>query len=151
MPHTDKGSVLALYIQNLIDTNKASLGVDTVLYGDQNKIPPGVTVCVTMGVKDRQLAGVAFPGGRTQNDMLTIIEVYNNKTQSEANGRLETDQTAEAIEDLLHQNTTMGGLIYHGYVRKLDPGISYRSNSNSMFRSAMLTFVGQSKTNLTVP
>lgn len=153
MPHTDKSTVLAQYIMALIETNKVALGVDTVLYGDQDKITPGITVVVQAGTKNRNLKGVAFPGGRTDNEMIIIITVYNNKLDSEASARLEVDQVAEAVEVLLHQNTTMGAgddaLIYHGFVVRWDPGIKFKTGS--MFRGTQMMFVGRSKTNLTVP
>lgn len=149
MTHTDKGTVLAQYILSLIETNKVVLGIDTTLYGDQDKITPGITAVVQMGVKDRQLKGVVMPGGRTENDMTVLITIYNNKTGSEATERLLVDQVSEAVETLLHHNTTMGGLIIHGYVRRMDPGIKFKAGS--MFRATQMTFVGQSKTNLSVP
>lgn len=147
MPHTDRTTVLATFIQNLINTNKVALGVDNVLYGDQLNIPGGITVVVNSGVKNRALERVAFPGAGTRNRMIVLITVYNNQIGSEATEALLVDQTAEAVEHLLHQNTTMGDNIIHGFVESWDPG--YRFKSGSMFRATQLIFIGQSKTNLT--
>ncbi len=147
MAHTDKCTVLSQYILSKINTAKASLGVDTVLYGDHDKIPPGITVTVYCADKERNLDGVAMPGARTMNIMRVMVTVYNNKTQDEATGRLEVDQKSEAIEHLLHQDTTMGGLIIHGFVARWDPG--YRFKSGSLFRAVQMTFAGRTKTNLT--
>lgn len=147
MAHTDKTTVVAQYILSLITTNKSSLGLDNVLYGDQNEIPPGKTAVVATGRKDRVLQRVAFPGGGTRNRMIVMITVYNNTTGDEATKSLQTDQVAEAVEHLLHQNTTMGGNIIHGFVETWDPGYNFRRGS--MFRATQLTFVADTKTNLT--
>lgn len=147
MAHTDKSTVLAQYIFSLITTNKTALGLDSVLYGEHNEIPSGKTVAVTTGRKDRSLARVAYPGAGTQNRMIVLITIYNNTLGDEATKSLETDQLAEAVEHLLHQNTEMGGNIIHGFVESWDPG--YKFKTGSMFRATQLIFVGQTKTNLT--
>jgi len=147
MPHTDKSTVVAQYIFNLITTNKVALGLDNVLYGDQNEITPGKVAVVATGRKDRTLARVAFPGAGTLNRMIILVTIYNNTVGGEATKSLETDQLAEAVEHLLHQNTTMGGNIIHGFVETFDPGYNFRRGS--MFRATQLVFVGQTKTNLT--
>ncbi len=147
MAHTDRCTVLSQYMFNLIDAAKTSLNVDNVLYGDHEKIPSGITVVVYCADKERTLDGVAMPGGRVMNDMRVMVTVYNNRTQDEATGRLEVDQISEAVEHELHQDTTMGGLIFHGFVTRWDPG--YKIKSGSLFRATQMTFVGRSKTNLT--
>lgn len=147
MAHTDRCTVLSTYIKNLIDTNKVVLNVDNVLYGDHDKIPSGITVVVYCADKERALDGVAMPGGRTMNEMRVMVVVYNNKVQDEATGRLEVDQISEEVENLLHQDTTMGGLIIHGFITRWDPG--YKIRQGSMFRATQMTFVGRTKTNLT--
>lgn len=147
MTHTDRTTVVAQYIKTLIDTNKASLGVDQVLYGEQTNIPGGITVVVTAGMKTRALQRVAFPGGGTRNRMMVLITVYCNKLGDEQTLNLEVDQTAEDVEHLLHQDTTLGGNVIHGFVETTDPG--YRFKSGSMFRATQMTHVSQTKTNLT--
>lgn len=147
MSHTDRTTVIATYIKNLINTNKVALGVDTVLYGDHNNIPGGITVTVMAGMKTRQLQGVANPGARTRNRMIVLVTVYCNKTGDEETLSLETDQVAEAVEHLLHQDTTLGDNVIHGFVETWDPG--YRFKPGSMFRATQLTHISQSKLNLT--
>lgn len=147
MSHTDRTTVIATYIKNLINTNKVALGVDTVLYGDHNNIPGGITVTVMAGMKTRQLQGVANPGARTRNRMIVLVTVYCNKTGDEETLSLETDQVAEAVEHLLHQDTTLGDNVIHGFVETWDPG--YRFKTGSMFRATQLTHISQSKLNLT--
>jgi len=147
MPHTDRTTVLAQYMLGQINTNKVALGLNQVLYGEQNEIPPGISAVVMCGRKDRKLDRVAFPGAGTMNSMVIMITIYNNTIGDEATKSLQTDQIAETVEHFLHQDTTMGGNIFHGFVDSWDPGFRYRSGS--MWRATQLTFVGRSKTNLT--
>jgi hypothetical protein len=81
------------------------------------------------------------------NYLPIIINVYNSQVTDEANGRLAVDQLAEAIEDLLHQDITLGGVVLDGYVSEFDPDPIFRQGS--MFRVVQLTYLARSKTNLT--
>lgn len=151
MAHTHKSTVLALAIRDKIIANKANLGLDAdsfVAYGDHNNVPGGKAVTVSAGTKNRELAGVAGPGGRTLNQMEVVVTVYYMKTEDEASARLTCDQLAENVEELLHQDTTMGGIIIHGFVNQWVPGVIVRETS--MFRVVQLHFVGQTKTNVTL-
>lgn len=126
----DKSTVLATFIENLINTNKASLSVDNVLYGEQNTIPSGITVTVTPGTKIRTRRIINAPSGGTRNAMEILITLYGDRVdQSTSAKHLEIVQIAEGIEDLLHQNTTMGGNCTDGFVSLWNPGISFRSDS----------------------
>lgn len=150
MPHTDKSTVLALAIRDKIIANKVACGLEAdgfVAYGDHNNIPGGKAITVASGTKTRELAGVAGPGGRTLNTMEVVISVFYMVVEAEETARLTVDQIAESVETLLHSDTSMGGLIIHGFVREWTPGIIYRETS--MFRVVQLHFVGQTKTNVT--
>lgn len=150
MAHTDKSTVLAIALRDKIIANKEALGLatdDFVAYGDHNNIPGGRAITVASGTKTRELAGVAGPGGRTLNTMEVVISVFSMVLEQEQIARLAVDQMAEAVEALLHTDTTVGGIIIHGFVRDWVPGIIYRETS--MFRVVQLHFVGQTKTNVT--
>lgn len=147
MPHTDQSTVLAEAIVAKIKANQESLGLDIVLYGEQNNVPGGLAVVVYCGTKRRPIAGVAGPGGRTDNYMEIMIDIHNSVYSSEEDGRLLVDRLAERVETLLHQDTTMGGIIIHGWVQEWRPGITFKENS--MYRSVQLFYVGRSKTNIT--
>lgn len=149
MSHTDRSTILAIAIRDKIAANKASVGLDStdfVEYGDHNNIPGGKAITVASGTKTRELAGVAGPGGRTLNTMEVVISVFYMVVEAEATARLAVDQMAESVEALLHSDTTMGGIIIHGFVREWVPGVIYRETS--MFRVVQLHFVGITKTNL---
>lgn len=151
MAHTHKSTVLALAIRDKIRNNKVELGFDDdsfVEYGDHNNVPGGKAATISAGTKNRDLAGVAGPGGRTENIMEVVVTVYYMVVQAEADARLAVDQIAENVEDLLHEDTTMGNIIIHGFVTQWVPAIIMRETS--MFRVVQLHFVGRTKTNVTV-
>jgi hypothetical protein len=54
---------------------------------------------------------------------------------------------AEEIVDLLHQDTTMGGIIIHGFVTDWIPGVAFKATSQ--YRAVQLNFAGITKTNIT--
>lgn len=151
MALTHKSTVLAQALLQTIKDNKVTVGLDAdsfVAYGDHNNVPGGKAVTVSAGTKNRELAGVAGPGGRTLNILEVVITVYYMKVEAEETARLTVDQIAENIEDLLHQDTKVGDIIIHGYVRQWVPGVIMRENS--MFRVVQLHYVGQTKTNVTL-
>lgn len=147
MTHTDLTSVLAQAILDKIDTNKASLGIRQTLYGNHNMVNLSPAAVVTPGRKNRSLAGVSAPGGRTLNELNVLVDVMiQNVLAGESAARLEVDQLAEAVEKILHADTTMGGIIIHGYVTTWDPGIQFINGSN--YRVVRMFYVGTTKTYL---
>ena len=144
---TDKSSVVAMAIVALLETNKDALGLDQVYYGDQLNLPNAKCAAVRVGRKTRERAGVAGPGGRMMNFMPIVINVYNSTVGDEGSQRLVVDQLAEAIEDLLHLDITVGGLTLDGFVSEFDPDPTFRTGS--MYRMVQLTYTARSKTNLT--
>lgn len=147
MAHTYKATVLAMAIKDLIEANKATLGINEVYYGDHNNIPVGISAAITAGTKHRDLAGVSGPGGRSMNTLNVVIFIYYSVVEAEATARLAVDQIGEAVEDLLHTDTTMGGLLIHGFVQDVIPGTVFKENS--MFRAVELDYQGKTKTNIT--
>jgi hypothetical protein len=148
--NTDKTSVLADYVYNLLTSERYELGLEQVLYGKHNMVPKNNTVRVIPGRKTRVLKGVSAPGGRVENILVVLIDVMTSDPLiGESEGRLMTDQLADTVEHFLHQDTTMGGLIIHGFVDTWDPGEEFINNS--MFRVVRLTFTGQSRTYLSAP
>ena len=146
MAHTSHSSELGNAIFNLIEANKISLGLADVFFGEQKMLPRSPAAVVDLGRKRRELAGVSAPGGRTMNNMDIIIDVHSAKVAEEALARMELNLLAEAVEDLLHVDTTMGGIIIHGFVRDWDPGEAFINNS--MFRTVRMMYTGQTKTYL---
>jgi hypothetical protein len=148
-PHTDLTSVVGQYLFNRLLNNKYDLGLNDVFYGNHNNVPQDAIAVVIPGPKIRTLAGVSAPGGRVQNELNVFIDVMTQKVLiGESAGRLATDQLAETVEHYIHQDTTLGGNIIHGFVNRWDPGQDFILQSE--FRVVRMTFTGISKTYLSV-
>lgn len=148
MAHTDKDEVLALAIRDLIELNKADLGIGLVLYGDHTQIPTGTAAMIMAMGKRRQLTSVAGPGGMTENMLIVNIEIHRSVVSDEETNRRATDVMATAVEELLHADVTMGGIIIHGFIVQVDRGNTQFANG-SMFRTVRMTYNGKTKTHLT--
>lgn len=145
MSHTDSPTVLALAIKNKIANVAGNLGIQHVLYGIQTMIPSTPAVVVFAQGKTRTLAGVSAPGGRTENEMTIIIDVHSAAVGDEAAERQALEELANNIEAELHKDTTMGGIIIHGFVTAWDNGAAQLSGE---FRTVRMTYVGRTKTYL---
>lgn len=147
MAHTSDDTVLALAIKGIIEANKVTLGLDDVLYGNHTFIPrASAAVIIALG-KRRELAGVSAPGGRTLNQLIVSVDLHYSKVGDESAMRQAADAKGTAVETLLHTDTTIGGIIIHGFVTEVDRGETTFAN-NSMFRTVHMVFMGQTKTYL---
>lgn len=146
-PNTALTTVMAQKIVDTLRLQVLTLGAAEVLYGDHNMIAKSPAIVVVPGVKTRELAGVSAPGGRTDNYMTVFIDVHTEDVGSgEQVARMQLDQLAERVEAAIHADTTLGGLIIHGFVNRWDPGTT--RIANSMWRTVRMTYVGRSKTYL---
>src|SRR6478735_11042624 len=96
---TDRVSVMTVYLRDLMVTKQAVLGLHSIYYGDQTKIPFTPTVCAEAGSKERALNGAPR---RTMVTMRAYLLVYICKVTSTEATRLEADTLAEDIEDQVH-------------------------------------------------
>lgn len=146
MSHTDSTATLAKAIYALIVDNADELKLKDVAYGNHLMLPRTPTAVVIPGPKRRELQGVSAPGGRTRNYMTVYIDVHTSKVGSETDERMLLDELGTQVERLIHQDTTVGGIIIHGFVEVWDPGETFIQGGQ--FRSVRMTFVGQTLTYL---
>lgn len=147
MSNTDKTTVVASFIKSLLLDNKYTLGLTDVFYGNHNMIPRGPVVMLRPGIKDRNLKGVSAPGGRVQNLLTVLIDVMQaDPLSGEEKARAFLDDLAESVETLVHADTTLGGLVIHGFVHRWDPGEVYINDT--MWRTVRLTHISESRTYL---
>ena len=111
------------------------LNITGVSYGDQNRIPTDRYVCVEPANTVRELNGVPR---KTRNVIEILVIVYLTKIQSVQANRKESDELIEDIQDLLHQDPTMGGKCIHSMVTRVESG--YSTKDNAVLRAARLTF-----------
>lgn len=148
--HTDDDTVVAEAIFTLIDDNKIDLQLDDVLYGNHDMIPRASAAIVKALGHNRSLAGVSAPGGRTQNTLIVMIDMLWSKVGDEATERRNCDARGKLLENLIHTDTTLGGIVIHGFVVNVDRGET-RTSNQSMFRSVQLMYNATTKTYLSPP
>ena len=122
MPYSTPEEVLD-HIYNLLDTNKVTLGLEFVGYGDVELIPEYPAVVVTGSPLTRTIHA-------TRQFKLTFncnVWVYHAKMSDNHRSRTQDDLIlASDIRGLLHQDKTFGGNLIFGYVENEDPGIMVR-------------------------
>ncbi len=114
-------SDVAIIVQATIDLLKgdASLGLKDVFYGDQTGIPRTPAVTVELGGKERSYNQT---GLFTNLDFSLSIIVYHGLLADVQTIKKELDQFTQAIEDKLHADNTLGGLVISGLVSSVEPG-----------------------------
>lgn len=147
MAHTSDDTIVAKAIETLLTTNMVALQLNDVLYGNHIVIPRASAAVIMPLGKRRQLAGVSAPGGRTLNQLIVGVDLHWSKIGDEETERKNADDRGTAVETMLHADTTLGGIVIHGFVTQVDRGESQFAN-NSMFRSVRMVYEAQTKTYL---
>lgn len=140
---TNEPSVVAKAVQQRLEIGKAKLHIARIFYGDQANIPETPTVCVEAGPMHAEYAGAPFV---TDNRFIVYILVYHSKINIREGiqlTRLECDQLAEAIQDELHVDKTMGDTVISGFVTDIDP--NYARRGNVLLCTSRLTWMGMNK------
>lgn len=132
---TDKVSVVATKLLDLLEENKVSLGLLDVWYGDQDKLPRQPAACVEAGSKSRDLNGVPR---RTQVIMEVFVIVYHERVSDAEENQRKSELLSEAVEDLLHQDSALDGLVIHSMVTSNEPG--YVVRGGAQVKASRLTF-----------
>jgi len=143
MPLTDNLVVVGEALESYLESGKDGLGIRTVWYGPDELIPetPAITVA-----PDGKTRTIIETGHMTYNDFTVTITIYHARLGDPAVTRKECDQMAEAVEDYLHSNIKLGGLVYTSLVKTLEPGTARRANV--ILKATRLTWVGRSKTRI---
>jgi hypothetical protein len=143
MPLTNQLKPVADFLEALLETNKGALGLQDVFYGDQNRIPRTPTACVDPGEKRRQLNGAPR---RTQLDIVIYILVYHNAVTNVEVLAKTNDKLSEDIENVIHLDAQMGGLLIDSMVTNIEFG--YASRGKTLYRVSRLTVEGRSQAQL---
>lgn len=142
---TETSSLYAFvdYTYNLLVTNKSSLGLQGVFYGDQNLIPASPIACVE---PDTSVSVLASAQRRVENNFRVYVLVYSAFVESPDLNRRDADQRAEAIKAVLNADALAGGLVTHCMVEEVASG--YAQKAGAIYRSSRILFTGKSKTQL---
>ena len=143
MAYTDKPSVVAQAVYDLWNANKATLALEGVWYGNQQLNPKTPSVCVEPGNYTRELQGAQ---NATINHFTVESLIYVAKIDDNQVNLKKSEELAEAMMELIHQDLNLGGLVYYGFVTAITPGVVRKGNS--LMRATRLTWEGDSKTRL---
>jgi hypothetical protein len=140
---TWKPSLVAQALVDLFESNKSSLGLTDVWFGDQALIPRTPAVAVELPTVSRELTDT---GMMTTNRFETALFVYHSELQDINKTRKEASELAEDCVDLLDTKFDLDGTLIHGHVESIEPG--YAQRSNAMYQAVRLNYVGLTKTRL---
>jgi len=138
---TDSLETFVATIQGLIETNKDSLGIADVWYGEQRKIPRTPTVEVIPGQKVRNPAGAPR---RVDNGFECYIMIAAGIVQDTQLNLHLAGELAESVEAVIHADPTLGGICINSLVVRTEFGVAERSSTE--YRAARLTVQAQSRT-----
>lgn len=130
-------------IVDLLNEQKDVLGIKRVYYGDQDKIEAYPSVGVESFPKARSLAAQGAGLHKFQIDLSCGIYIYHGMLQASYTTKKETDEFAELVEDMIHSDFTLGGLVIFGFVTRVEPGVALKSDV--MVKTTRLTWEGQSR------
>ncbi len=116
-------SDMSAITQAIIDLLKgdSTLGLKEVYYGDQDGIPLTPSATVELGNKDRAYNQTGLFTNLTPQ---FYIVVYHGLMANVQTIKKELDQFVQAVEDKLHEDNTLGGLVISGIVSSVEPGVA---------------------------
>lgn len=123
---TDSISTIGQYLFSMLDSNRVDLGLKGVWYGDQEKIPETPAACVEMGLKRRELNGTPR---RTLVVIDAYIILYHERISDEQENQRQSELKAEQVENLIHQDPQLGGLVVHSLITSSEPGYVQRGGA----------------------
>lgn len=115
-------SDLATINQAIINVlkNDLSLGLKDVYYGDQAAIPRTPCASVEISSSERSYNQT---GLQTNRVVQIAILIYHGILADVQTLKKELDQYAQSVEDSLHVDNTLGGLVISGIVVSIEPGV----------------------------
>lgn len=126
---TWRPSLITQALVDLLEINKASIGLQQVFYGHDAIV--SATPAVTIGADNltRQL----YQTGHTfkVESMFDIVVYYSSFGNNEFNTK-QCDEFAESVVGLLEVDLTLGGLLVTGYVLGIDPAGTSTSGTSIM-------------------
>jgi hypothetical protein len=125
---------MAKFLEALLVTNRVSLGLSAVFFGDQANVPSTPTACVDPGGKSRTLNGAPR---RTLVTLTNYVIIYHYEVKSLQQVREDADRLAETVETLIHSDSFMGDSVLDSLVIAVESG--YLSRRNSLYRASRLT------------
>lgn len=129
-------------VVDLLEANQ-SLGLKKVWYGDQDRIPFTPCAAVESGGTESAVTATGF---WTAHEVTIYVMVYFAKITSQSELKKEADQYAELVRNAIHTNKSLNGLVIHGNVMTMEPGIARRAGAK--LRATRLTVRYLTKTHI---
>jgi hypothetical protein len=142
---TDSLTVVTDYVHALVLTNKDTLGLADVWYGDRGKFPNYPCATVEAGGKTRELNGAPR---KTLVELEVGIVVFHGEVRLLEDNYRDSVLQAEAVEALIHMDKDLGGNVVHAMVTRFDPGYA---NRGGLLRATRLTINATSQKMLPYP
>lgn len=140
-------SDLSSITQAIVDllANDSTLGLVKVYYGETEGIPDIPAATVEVGTSSRSYNQT---GLQTTREVPIVIVVYHAKVGDSQVIKKSLDQFAQAIENKLHEDNTLGGLVISGIVTSIEPGAA--AVGKALFYAHRLTWTAIIKERITV-
>jgi len=130
---TDNITQVTQAVVDLLEADQ-SLGLRQVWYGDQDRIPFTPCAAVESGGIESTIGASSY---WTSHEVTVFVMVYFAKITSQSELKKECDQYAEQVRDTIHKNKSLNGLVIHGNITTMEPGVARRGGAK--LRATRLT------------
>lgn len=135
-------STVTQAIVDRLETNKTTLGLKEILFGDINLIAKVPTACVVPQTVSTEPSATYLQG---QDEVVIYIVIYHGKIQDAQVNLKEALQFAEAVRDNINADKTMGGTVVFGFVHTVEAGVSI-SQKGDILLATRLAWKGMDRT-----
>jgi len=143
MASTDSLLEVMNQIEAYVIAGQSTLGLKKVWVGDDDALPEMPSVTIAPGAKTREIQETGHTVINRFPVYLTILHARLDSTQTTLK---ESIALSEALEDYLHEDKRLNGLIVYSYVRSVEPGVTTRQRA--LVRATRLLWEGMSKTRI---
>ncbi len=146
MPHTDTLTDVTQALVDLLKLKWKTIGLSLkadIYYGDESRYPRYPAISVEPTTLDSVPTSTQL---RMTNEFTIYIFLYEGSLKNLQVKRKDRDLRAEAIRDQIHTDRTLGGIIAHGNIVTIEPGVAILGQDQLL--SSRLTWQGISKTEL---
>jgi len=134
-----RAPVITQRVVDILTEAADELTLKGVYYGYQQLIPTFPALSVESGRKARVGNGTH----RFEIRFSVLMMLEHGQIQSTEVNKKESEELSELVEQKIHEDFTLGGLVLFGYITNIDPGVRLRESE--MIRATRLTWEGLSR------
>lgn len=135
--------VVSKHIYDYLTTGKETLGINEVWYDITGLVPTTPALLVEPQGKTRVISNT---GHMVENNFNVSIVLLHSRMASKSVTNEESLELAEAVEDYLHLNKELNGLVIHSHVTSVEQGSV--TQERVLLRATRLMWQGMSKTRI---